>query len=95
LVASRAAVKPNCVLIPSIRWTAFRFLMQVIWKHEAVPWRDAIVEYARKYSQICIQLANVTSKFPVKTYAVPTLAVLGLDLVLVAEPVAVPPPKRS
>jgi hypothetical protein len=29
-----------------------RFFTRVIWKQEAVPWREAIVEYARKYSQI-------------------------------------------
>jgi hypothetical protein len=31
-------------LTPSMRWTALRFLTRVIWKHVAVPWRDAIVE---------------------------------------------------
>jgi len=44
LLAASAADRLNWVLIPSMRWTALRFLTQVIWKQVAVPWREAIVE---------------------------------------------------
>lgn len=53
--AARAAWRPNCVGIPSTRWVELMFLTHVIWKQVADPWREIIVEYARKYSQICLQ----------------------------------------
>jgi hypothetical protein len=59
-----------------------------------------MVEYARKYSQICdvcqfvILLGELKMRVKFKcTYAEPALAVLGLHLVAVGHPVTVPPPE--
>lgn len=66
----------------------------------AEPWRETMVEEARKYSQICDKMSIDHSKMVQKaarfrTHPEPSLAVLGLDLVTVAQPVAVPAPESS
>lgn len=77
------------------------FLTSIIWKQVAEPWREAMVLAARKYSQI-YKIYPVSIPFDTwrelvgrKTYAEPSLAVLGLNLVTVAEPVSVPAPESS
>lgn len=38
------------------------FLTHVIWKQVADPWREIMVEYARKYSQIWFTKAEVLAE---------------------------------
>jgi hypothetical protein len=52
MAASRAPVRPNWVLMPSTRWVELMFLTRVSCQQVAPPWREVMVEEARKYSQI-------------------------------------------
>jgi hypothetical protein len=52
-LAANAPLIPNCVAWPSIRCVAFKFFWTMIWKHVALPWREAMTDHARKSSQIC------------------------------------------
>jgi len=47
-----APLRLNWDGMPLTRCVELRFLTSVIWKHDAEPWREMMVEYARKYSQM-------------------------------------------
>lgn len=102
LLAATAPLRPNCVLRPSRRWVAFRFLTTIIWKQVALPCLEAMTDHARKSSQIYAEnlmvnkdVSNITQVTHDLTYPEPTLTVFGLNGVEVAEPVAVPSPEGS
>lgn len=66
--AARAPDRPNWDAKPLTRWVAFRFLTTTIWKQVALPWREAMVDQARKSSQMRNQrwpyLALMVSPLP-------------------------------
>lgn len=67
-LAASAPERPNWDENPLMRWLEFRFLTTTIWKQVALPWREAMVDQARKSSQIRNQrwpyLALMVSPLP-------------------------------